>query len=73
MNPKTDRLDLTLDYVETGSDGRERRRSRERYTLFHGDPLPYAAQAGLHPIGEAVAIGKAGSIRCFAREAGLAA
>jgi SAM-dependent methyltransferase len=70
MNPATGRFDLTLDYVENGPDGRERKRSRERYTLFHGDPVPYAAQAGLQPVGAPVAIGNAGSIQCFARTGG---
>lgn len=69
MNPKTGRFDLTLDYVHNAPDGRERKRSRERYTLFHGDPLPYAAQAGLHPIGASIAVGATGSIQCFASEA----
>lgn len=65
MNERTGRLDLVMDYVHHRQDGAELGRSRERYTLFHGDPAPYAAQAGLRPVGPVEPVGKAGSIRCF--------
>lgn len=65
MNAKTGRFDLTLDYVRTAPDGRELNRSRERYTLFHADPAPYAALAGLRPTGAAIPVGGSGFIQCF--------
>lgn len=65
MNAKTGRFDLLLDYVSHAPDGRELKRSRELYSLFHGDPGPYAAQAGLRRRGDAIPIGGTGSIVCF--------
>lgn len=68
MNAKTGRFDLILDYVSHAPDGSELRRSRELYSLFHGDPVPYAAQAGLRPRGDAIVIGGTGSIIYFEAE-----
>lgn len=67
MNDKAGRLDLTLDYVVSDPAGHERSRSRERYTLFHADPEPFAARAGLRPIGKAEPLGATGFIHCFAK------
>lgn len=67
---KSGRFDLTLDYVLGTATGDERSRSRERYTLFHGDPAPFAERAGLRPMGEPVPLGTSGTIHIFEKPAG---
>lgn len=69
MNTKTGRFDLTLDYVRLSPAGIEQSRSRERYTLFHGDPLPFAERAGLRAMGEPVALGDMGLVHIFEKPA----
>lgn len=67
---KSGRFDLTLDYVLSSAAGVLRSRSRERYTLFHGDPLPFAERAGLRPAGEPMPLGTSGIIHIFEKAAG---
>lgn len=70
LQAKTGRFDLILDYVVSDAGGIERRRSRERYTLFDGDPLPFAERAGLRPLGEPVPLGGTGAVHVFEKPAG---
>lgn len=65
ISAKTGRFDLTLDYVVSAPNGAEIRRSRERYTLFDGDPLPFARKAGLLPVGEPIPLGASGAVHIF--------
>lgn len=65
ISAKTGRFDLTLDYVVTAANGTEIRRSRERYTLFDGDPLPFATRVGLVPVGTPITLGNSGAIHMF--------
>ncbi|RYD93317.1 MAG: class I SAM-dependent methyltransferase [Sphingomonadales bacterium] len=67
LNEKVGRFDLMLDYVVNAPDGREIRRSRERYSLFHADPAPFAVKAGLRPIGEPEPLGTTGCVHRFAK------
>ena len=69
-NAKTGRFDLTLDYVTTAAGGAELARSRERYTLFDGDPLPFAERAGLRAMGAAIPLGTSGAIHLFEKPHG---
>lgn len=57
------RMDLVLRYVVNGPRGV--RESFERLTYFDGDPDPFAAEAGLRPGGDPVAIGSAGKIHLY--------
>ncbi len=65
FNEKVGRNDLLLDYVVSSAEGLELSRSRERYTLFVGDPEPYAAKAGLLPAGLPEPLGATGFIHRF--------
>lgn len=65
MNARTGRFDLTLDYVVAAADGTQIRRSRERYTLFDGDPLAFAERAGLVASGAPVQLGTSGAVHIF--------
>ncbi len=67
FNEKVGRFDLLLDYVTSTDKGVETARSRERYTLFVGDPEPYAAKAGLRPAGPPEALGATGFIHKFVK------
>lgn len=68
FNEKIGRFELLLDYVVSTAKGVERSRSRERYTLFVGDPEPYAARAGLRPTGPPEALGATGYIHRFVKD-----
>lgn len=68
FNEKAGRFDLLLDYVTSSESGVELSRSRERYTLFAGDPEPYAAKAGLRPAGPPEALATTGFIHRFVKD-----
>jgi SAM-dependent methyltransferase len=57
------RMDLVLRYVVNGPRGV--RETLERLTYFHGDPDPFASEAGLQPGGPPVDMGKAGVIHLY--------
>jgi SAM-dependent methyltransferase len=67
FNEKVGRFDLLLDYVVSTEEGAELSRSRERYTLFVGDPEPYAAKAGLRPTSPPEPLGTTGFIHRFVK------
>lgn len=62
MSPEG-RMDLVLRYVVSGPRGV--RESLERLTYFHGDPDPFASEAGLRPSGSPVAVGNAGRVHLY--------
>ncbi len=70
INARTGRFDLTLDYVVSTEAGVEIRRSRERYTLFDGDPRPFAARVGLTPVGDPIPLGNSGAVHIFEKTTG---
>ncbi|MGL5114073.1 MAG: class I SAM-dependent methyltransferase [Beijerinckiaceae bacterium] len=57
------RMDQVLRYILSGPRGVEE--SLERYTLFHGDPDPFALEAGLRPSRHPVDMGIAGVIHLY--------
>ncbi|MBX9615884.1 MAG: class I SAM-dependent methyltransferase [Caulobacteraceae bacterium] len=57
------RMDLILRYVVNGPRGV--RETLERLTYFHGDPDPFALEAGLRPGGDPVDMGRAGVIHLY--------
>jgi SAM-dependent methyltransferase len=65
FNPKLGRMDLLLDFVTLGADGRVELRSRERLTYYMADLVPYAQAVGLEPQGEPITMGDTGAIHLF--------
>ncbi len=57
------RMDQVLRYAVSGPRGVQE--SLERYTLFLGDPAPFAAEAGLRPRSDPVDMGMAGAIHLY--------
>jgi SAM-dependent methyltransferase len=57
------RMDQIVRYVVNGPHGVHE--SLERYTLFHGEPGPFASAAGLQPSGAPVEMGSAGIIHLY--------
>ena len=69
FRPEIGRMDQVLDDVVSNPVGVVEARSFERQTFYAADPLPFAAEAGLDPVGEAQRLGAAGDIHIF-RHAG---
>jgi SAM-dependent methyltransferase len=67
MNPKIGRMDLVLDYAISGADGVEQSRSRERLTLYSGDPDPFAIAAGFERAQEPTGLGEVGAVYIYRR------
>lgn len=65
MDARLGRMDLALDYVVTVASGAEEGRSRERFSYFTADPIPFAARAGLRPTRAPIALGDAGFVHVF--------
>ena len=65
MDARLGRMDLALDYVVTDAAGREDSRSRERFTYFAADPIPFAERAGLREARAPIALGNAGFVHVF--------
>jgi SAM-dependent methyltransferase len=59
------RLDQVIEYVELDARGEVLRRSLERLTWYHTDPLPLAAAEGLTPDRAPVALDGMGEIHVF--------
>jgi hypothetical protein len=59
------RLDQTIEYVELDGRGAVIRRSLERLTYYHADPVPLAAPAGLTPDRAPIPLGGVGEIVVF--------
>ncbi len=65
FNPKLGRMDLLLDFVTLGADGKVEIRTRERLTYYMADLAPYAQAVGLAPEGEPIPMGETGAIHLF--------
>lgn len=59
------RLDQVIEYVELDARGEVLRRSAERLTYYHTDPVPLAASAGLILEREPIPLGGVGEIYVF--------
>lgn len=57
------RMDQVLRYAVSGPRGVQE--TFERYTLFLGDPVPFASKAGLRPKGDPVDMSTAGAIHLY--------
>lgn len=65
FNAKLGRMDLLLDFVTVGADGKAKARSREKLTYYTADLTPYAAAEGLAQHHEPVSMGETGAIHLF--------
>lgn len=65
FNAKIGRMDLLLDFVTVGADGKTESRTRERLTYYIADLAPYAEAVGLAPAGEPIPLGDTGAIYLF--------
>lgn len=67
FKPEVGRMDQLLDYVVSTPSGAVEARSFERQTFYAGDPVPFAAEAGLEPAGPPRRLGDVGDVFIFER------
>lgn len=69
FQPRFGRMDIALDFVTKTPDGKVEQQTREGFTFYCADPIPFAAEAGLHPAGPPIDLGGEGKIHLFRKAA----